>query len=276
MLEEEQGATPEEVVIESDSQMPETDAGETKIETDEERNARLAAEAAEKARQRAERKQSRINERFAELTAEKRAAEAREQAAAAREAKLLEMLQGQKPANVNGEPTRDQFDQYEDYVVARAEWRAEQKASQLAERQLAEYRQRQQMEQTQSQQRAMAAEFAKRIQTARAEIPDFAEVVEDADIQIPNTVASLIAQLDNGPQIMYHLAKNPALAQQFDALPPALHAYKLGEIATALKSQSQVSKAPPPGKPAAARTASGNEPPEDPDAYMDWARKHMR
>ena len=273
-MQEEQGAAPDEAVIESETQetaQPETDAGETKVETDEERNARLAEEAAEKSRQRAERKQSRINERFAELTAEKRAAEARE-------AKLLELLQQREAPKpqINGEPTRDQFDQYEDYLVARAEWRAEQKATQLAERQLAEYRQRQQAETVQAQQQRVAAEFARRIQTAKAEIPDFAEVVEDADIQVPNTVAGLIAQLDNGPQIMYHLAKNPALAAQFDSLPPHLHAYKLGEIATALKAPPQISKASPPGKPSAPRSASSNEPPEDPDAYFAWAAKHMR
>ena len=48
MQEQEQGAAPEEAVIESETQetaQPEPDTGETKVETDEERNARLAEEA---------------------------------------------------------------------------------------------------------------------------------------------------------------------------------------------------------------------------------------
>jgi hypothetical protein len=280
MNEIEQVAAPDsDAVNESESLLPqEAEQGATDtpdqeaVKTDEQKNAEIAAEAARKAQERQERKQSRLNERFAELTAEKRAAEQRAN-------DLMELLKGQKSQAVQapqGEPNREQFDSYEDFVVARAEYRAEQRALSLVKAETERMQQQtHEVQRQQTQAQAMAA-HRQRLAEAQKAIPDFREVVEDADVQIPQFVANALAEMEDGPALMYHMAKNPTLAAQFDGLTPQRQLLKLGQMSAAIASKPQVSAAPPPGKPVASKPGSTSEPPENPDEYMKWAEKHMR
>ena len=244
-------------------------------ETDEQKNARLAEEARVKAAERAARRQQSINQRFAEITAEKKAAEKMAQ-------DLLQLVQQQgQPVQTQdtGEPQRDKFDSYEEYLVAKTAWTATQTTQRMLEQAAQKQNQERSAEQAAEAERKATQDYAARYAKAVKDIPDFAETMADADVQVPNGVAKMIKLLDNGPIVAYHLQKNPGLAARFATAPAELHGVILGEISSSLKTTTQLSNAPPPGKPGGVTSkpaATSEDPPEDPAAYMKWAKKHLK
>lgn len=242
-------------------------------ETDEQKNARVAQEAAQKAAARETKRQQSINQRFAELTAEKKAA----QEIANQAMQLLQ--QGRQPApQGDGTPTRDQFESYEDFVLAKATHQAEARARAIISDHAQQQQQARTVETQQRTEREAAQAYARRFTEAASKIPDFAEVMAEADVQVPKHVGSAIQRLDNGPEVAYHLQKNPALLAQLDGQSPIDQLVALGRISASLKTPANVSNAPPPGRAVgqSSASASAGEPPDDPAAYRKWADKHMK
>lgn len=247
--------------------------------TDEQKNTQAMEEARRKAAERDARRVASINQRFAELTAEKKAAEKLA-------AELMEIVKKQSGSATagkdepSGEPRRDQFETYEDYLVAKAHHTA----TQAAQRLLEESRERMAKESQASahveSERQAVQRYTESYKRAASEIADFNEVMATADVQVPTNVGRMIRLLDNGAVVAYHLAKNPEVAARFSTSPPELHGVILGEISAAVKApKAQASNAPQPAKvvPSAKTASSGDDtPPEDADAYMRWAEKHMR
>ena len=161
---------------------------------------------AEEAKATEERKPNpKIEKRFSELT--KRAKEAQAQAEATKaekealEAKLRDYEQKLNPKPVDdlgAEPQASQFQDAFEYAKALAEWSAEKAVLDMkkaeAEAKLAE------------QQARLQKEWASRINKAKAEMPDFDEMVASSKIVVPNEVRDAILESDAGPQILYHLA----------------------------------------------------------------------
>lgn len=257
-------------------------------ESDEEKNRRIQAEAAEESRKRAERRQASIEKRFAELTAEKYEARKQAQALVEQNAKLTAMLEGKQPAQpaASGEPTRDQFESYEDFVTARAEYRAEQRAVKAAQELIErENRSRQELESRRSQEterQQVEREFLTRKAEAVKSFPDFQEVINGWEPNIPEGVAELILRLPDGPLIGYHLAKSPELEARLRDAPAYMQGIVLGEIRTALKSSQatpkESTKAPAPGSPVTPKVSASTttEYNGDPEGYFAWARKHLK
>lgn len=248
------------------------------VETDEEKNRRVQAEAEAASKQRAERKQQRIQQRFDELTAEKYAANKRADELAAALHKLT--TERSAPAQ-SGEPTREQFESYEDFVTARAEYRAEMKAQAAAQAAIDQFTRQQKEQQTKAAQETEAEQVAREFLQRRAEvqktIPDYREVVEDWDPQIPDSVSELITRMPEGPLIAYHLAKNPDLERQFQSAPQYMHGVLLGQIVATLKASAKPTAAPAPGKPVSTKVAPGDgEYSGPPDGYYAWAKKNLR
>ena len=243
-------------------------------ETDEQKNERVQQEAAVKAEKRARGVQKRMDE----LTADKYAERKRADALAEQNARILALLEQQKPqqAVTSDAPQREQYADDFSFVRAEAAYVAKQEALQLIQQ--ANKVQQEQYQRMQAEQAARqeAQQFAARLKEAEKTIPDYREVLEDADINLPPHVLSTIRQMNDGPLVAYHLAKNPDLAMQFSTTPPQMHGILLGQLSATLKTVPQVSKAPPPGKPVVAKPGSSNEPPSDPDQYQAWAAKHMR
>jgi len=254
-------------------------------ETDEAKNARIQAEAAAESATREKRRQASIQKRMDELTAEKYAARKQADDLMAMNRELLEAVKasagGSRQQQGPTEPTREQFESYEDFVTARAEFRAVAKAEQAA-RAVIEQAQARQQETTKQ---TTAAEDAARVQrefmqrraAVEKEIPDFREVVEAWEPDLPDSVADMISRLPDGPKLCYHFAKNPDLQAQFRETPAYMHGVLLGELRATLKSVKQTS-APAPGKPVATSSApvADGEYTGDPEGYLAWARKHMK
>jgi hypothetical protein len=251
-----------------------TDAQEKVAETDEQKNERVQKEAAEKAEKRAKGVQKRIDE----LTADKHAERKRADELASQNARILALLEGKQAAPaVQGEPKREQFESYEDFLTARAEFRAEQKAKALIEQSTKTSDEQRRKEASEQAQRTLEQGYADRQRQAAKDISDFNEVMEEADIAVPTQVFNMIMRMPDGPAIAYNMAKNPDLVQQFWSNPAEMHGILLGQLSATLKSQQKAqTKAPDPGKPVGSKAGTATEPPSDPNLYRAWADKHLR
>jgi hypothetical protein len=101
------------------------------------------------------------------------------------------------------------------------------------------------------QQAKVITDYQTRRQQLMLEAPDFTEVAENPALHVTTTMASAIALDDKGPQLLYHLGKNPELADKIAQMSPHQQLVELGVLkATALAPKApRVSQAPPPIKP---------------------------
>lgn len=160
---------------------------------------------------------------------------------------------------VGEKPTIDAYEDYDGYLEALAEWHLDTKTKQQA----AEYREhfvRQEQEAQLMKFKAASTEFHK-------ESPDYLDVLKSVDdIQVPPAVQQMLLAVDNGPALMYELAKN---REQFAALmkkPTMVVAIQLGAMSADLKqrkSTPNVTKAQPPLKPLGTSNPSTGKSPED-------------
>lgn len=273
---EQQVADPALETAQSEAAPGATEAAETTaVETDEQKNERVEREA----RERSEKRVSGFQKRIDDLTAEKHAERRRADEALSQNARMLALLeQGRAPASQaasQGEPTRDQFDTYEDFVVARAEYRAEAKAAALIERSNKSQAETTAKTTADNEIARVNREWEARQREVQAKIPDYVEVMSNAEVAVPGHVIQMIMRLPDGPNIAYAMQKSPELAKQFFDNPPHMHGYLLGQLSSTLKGSTK-SNAPAPGKPARSTAAPSDGPPSDPELYYAWAKKHLK
>lgn len=161
-------------------------------------------------------KKNSFSERITEVIAQRNAAE-EEAAKAKREAQelreKLEALQVQAdPIKVNDEPKRFQFATEDDYIDARAEWKAQKL---IAER-----------EQAQAEARAKAEfetvtrTWEQRCTIAASEIEDFTEAIQASEVQVVDYVSQTLLRSEMGPQLAYFFAKHPDEARKVNRMHP--------------------------------------------------------
>lgn len=179
-----------------------------------------------------------------------------------------------KPQPTEGEPKREQFDSYEAYVEARAEWKAER----AVEKKLRDREEKEAEARTARERKEQADAFQKRVKEHAKSIDDFDDVMADVRNDPEHPVARLyappISETENPAQIIYHLAKNPEEAERIASLPESKQAREIWALEQKLKSapQKTPSKAPAPIKPVGGSTV-GSEMPSDSDSTEDWMRK---
>ncbi|MHB8392763.1 MAG: hypothetical protein ACYDBH_24830, partial [Acidobacteriaceae bacterium] len=91
-----------------------------------------------------------------------------------------------------------------------------------------------------------------RIQKAMELVPDFREVTEGADLEVPPAIASYMQSSELFPELGYHFAKNPDLLLSLNQLTPAQQLVKIGKIEATLKpfgSETVPDGEPPSKKP---------------------------
>ena len=146
-------------------------------------------------------------------------------------------------------PKREQFDTYEDFVEAKAEYKAIQRVmDELGKRdsQAAEQTQKQTNERAQR-------EFEKathaRIEAGRKDFADFDAVINDAfeDGLIPagSPLHYALIEDEEGHKMAYHLAKNPDDAERIGALPERAMLRELGKLSVKLAAKPAANKPPP-------------------------------
>lgn len=175
-----------------------------------------------------------VQKRIDELT--RKAHEAEREAAFWRE----QAAKSQAPSTDAAKPARDDFATDADYFEALADWKAEQKVSEFRKQQQAEALNKAEQNQT-----ATRFElYQERVAASLEAIPDYAEVVGASDVPAAPHVLESILDSDSGPQLAYHLAKNPELAEQLNVMTPVQAAREIGRLEARL-AQPKAETTPP-------------------------------
>ena len=202
-------------------------------------------EAEKEANQEGERKQNpKLEKRFSEIT--KQREEARQEAQRERQARLdaeqrlVAMQQQQRPQQVvqyDAEPQPSQFSDAFEYAKALAEFSTE-RALAERDRQVAQARE-------QEAQQKIIQSWAQKVQEAKAEMPDFDELVAASDVVVNNAVRDAILESDVGPKILYHLAENNDLAKKIASLSPNAALREIGRLEARFEAKPETKQTAP-------------------------------
>jgi hypothetical protein len=117
--------------------------------------------------------------------------------------------------------------------------------------------------------------FSYRETIAREKFSDYDAVARNPGIRITEEMAEVIRDLDSGPEIAYHLGKNPAEAARIAALSPHRQAVELGKLEVIVTSPKPIPKQPPaPVQPVSGIAAGGSKDPGkmSPAEYIAWRK----
>ncbi|HNL80435.1 MAG TPA: hypothetical protein PKL69_08860 [Agitococcus sp.] len=145
------------------------------------------------------------------------------------------------------EPQMSDFDTFDDYTEALAEYKYNQKTQAQAQ----QYNQ-------QAQAQKVAQEWQSKVEKVRAVAPDFDEAFANvAEITFAQSTLDAVAGHEKGAEIAYLLGKDPVKAYQIASLPPMQQLMAIGEIAakTNLTRPKTVTNAPPPVKPVSGKSS---------------------
>lgn len=180
----------------------------------------------------------------------------------------------QKPPEPSKEPTPDDFpDDYDAYVKANAIWvvREEMKAAQekaareKAEREVAEA------------DRKVKATWQERQTAARKQYADYDDVVSTAESPMSMTMQNMLLESEDGPDLLYYLARNPAEAERIFELAPITQVRELERISARIKPSNSapetktrsVSSAPKPVRPLQGGSTPEGEPADKQTEFFD-------
>ncbi len=133
--------------------------------------------------------------------------------------------------------------QYQQYIFAEARKQGEKAAQGVMEN----FQGKANAETAETVFRSKEAEFA-------LTVKDYNEVVYDSSLHISQSMAEAIKASDIGPELSYHLGKNPDIAARIAVLPASVAGRELGKLEAVLEagkakaSEKSVSQAPAPAK----------------------------
>jgi hypothetical protein len=208
----------------------ETPAEPEQVEEQSEPEAEAEAKPEEEQRQ-----NPKLKLRFSEITkqreeARKEAQRERERAAALEE--RLAALEGQnkpKAESVEQEPQPSQFSDAFEYAKALAEY--------TADKRIAEMKQ-------QEAQQKIISQWADKVQKAKAELPDFDDIVAPSDVAVNDDIRAAMLDSDVGPQVLYHLAENQDYAKKIASMAPKAALREIGKLEARLEKVEAPAQAP--------------------------------
>lgn len=182
----------------------------------------------------------------------------------------------QEPAKQADAPRVDDFDTYEDYLDARAEYIAEKKF----ESKIAEHAQRVKAQSTQAQQAKINESWGEKVSAARDKYSDFDEVIESAEQPITPVIAHALKVSAIGGDIGYYLAKNPSEMERLAKLDPFTTAVEIGKLEAKLTQptpeKKEASKAPEPITPVGGKSEVKKDPSQMTDKeFAEWRRRQI-
>lgn len=158
--------------------------------------------------------------------------------------------EGKPESKDDGMPKQEDFKTVGEYADAVIEYKLEKRDR---ERQEKAAKSAQETEQAR-----IEREFATRQEAVKKEFPDYAEVLERSEINLPKAAMQYVVESELGPRLAYHLAKNPQEADRIAQLSPIRAIAELGKLEDRLTKPAKqeakveapvVSKAPSPIKP---------------------------
>lgn len=216
--------------------------------------------------------QRRINR----LTREKHEALGRLDALERENAELRERgRQGSQPsATTDQEPRQEQFNKYEDYIAARAEWRADQRLKEVEERLTKRFQSSTAEQNQQERYRSFEAKLA----TQGKGIEDFDEVmdaIKDPSLPVSPAMAEyMVDDSDNTALLAKWLTENPDEAERISRLRPTAAVKELAKVDSQLGSKPapRTTRAPAPVSTVGGSSAAQFDPRKtgDVDNWMKW------
>lgn len=135
----------------------------------------------------------------------------------------------QQVGQFTGKPTREMFENDDQYFEALSDFKVEQR---LQERETAQ------------EQRKLVENYNTRAQEFSKERPDFFDIINDAaDLIIAPETAYIIQKSEIGPKLALHLAENPDVADKLNRLDATSRVYELGKIEAKLAPTQPIVKA---------------------------------
>jgi hypothetical protein len=176
----------------------------------------------------------------------------------------------------DSEPTIDKFDNFDQYVAAKAEYIAKKQIeSTLSQREQQQRAAREATERTKT-----VDSWNKRIAAATAEMPDFEEVLASSDVPMTTPMQQAIMESDIGPKLAYYLANNPDEAEKIAGMSPIGAIRTLGRIEERLataKPAVKTTDAPPPIKAIGASSSVTKDPAKMSDAeFAAWRKNQIK
>lgn len=172
----------------------------------------------------------------------------------------------------DSEPTIDKFDNFDQYVAAKAEYIAKKQI----ESTLTEREKRQRAEYETAERSKTVESWNKRIAAATVEMPDFEEVLASSDVPMTDPMQQAIMESEVGPKLAYYLANNPDEAEKIAGMSPIAAIRTLGRIEERLLNQKTAVKttnAPAPITPVGSRAVVKKDPGKMTDAeYAKWRK----
>ncbi len=201
-----------------------------------------AAKASDAGKELNRRKQS-AAERIAEVTRARRDAERRADAAEKKAADLEGKLKKLNPAD---------FDDPAELTAATVEQTLDKREAERLKESAKQSREEAQV--------ANLEAFKARADEVRGKYADFDDVVTKPDVlPMSQATQSLVLEMEESADVMYHLAKNPQEAKRIDHLSDRAKAIELGKIAARISTPPtrRVTKAPDPVDSVSGKTAGG-------------------
>jgi len=175
-----------------------------------------------------------------------------------------------------GKPSPDDFETHEDYVEALTDWKLEQREKANQEKEF--------KTKIQNEFQAKVDAHNERVTKFAEKNADFHDVLEGVDdVKVSSAVQELILGSENGPELMYELAKNREEFARINKLSPLAAAREFGKLEARLAKASEVqketktTKAPKPLTPVSAKTSgAGKKSIFDPDiSQSEYERLRM-
>jgi len=212
-----------------------------------EENRESVSEEEKEAKPTEERKQNpKLEKRFTDITRQRE--EARKEAQTEREArakleeevKALRQQSAPKAVNVDAKPQPNQFEDAFEYAEALAEWSTEQalvrRDQEEKDRRVDEERQK------------VIQTWASKVTAAKADLPDFDDMVASSDVIVPDHVRDAILESEVGPRILYELADNAELAKKITGMSLSASLREIGRLEARFESKTETKPSNPVGK----------------------------
>lgn len=178
------------------------------------------------------------------------------------------------------QPIASQYDNYDDYVDARATWRARQEFARLE----SEREQKAKDRETKTREEQVETTFKDKVTEFKAKTPDFDDVMGNPSLRISKTMYEAMRESEAGAQIAYHLGKNPAEAARISALSPIAAIREIGKLEAKLTSTpppaqtTKPSNAPAPPAVVDGKAGGAAKSPDqmtDDEWYASWKKDQM-
>lgn len=174
-------------------------------------------------------------------------------------------------------PDPKDFETYDEYSEALTDWKVDEKLRKVEETRQAETKRSQFKEAQQTK----VQRYEEGIEQAQKDFEDFDEVIEDYDGPLTIGMQQALLDSDMGPQVAYHIAKNPKLGEKMAGMTILQLNKEVAKIEARLeksgkgsgegKATKKTSKSPPPIDPVKGSSKSKKSP--DDQSYEEYLKE---